>query len=96
MIKNHRKWQDISEEERQEKAEEYFTEVTDQYKNGLLQDTFRSRHMMQTMKRVLNRTIKTISNQMGDGEFETIGNLSVGFLLRTSNAACYLSAGGGR
>ena len=74
MIKNHRKWQDISEEERQEKAEEYFTEVTDQYKNGLLQDTFRSRHMMQTMKRVLNRTIKTISNQMGDGEFETIGS----------------------
>ena len=41
---------------------------------NMLQDTFRSRHMMQTMKRVLNRTIKTISNQMGDGEFETIGS----------------------
>lgn len=74
MIANNRKWQDIDEEERIRKAEMYFGEIADQYKNGLLQDTFRSRHLMQTMKRVVNRTIKAISTQMGDGEFETIGS----------------------
>lgn len=74
MIANHRKWQDIDEEEQIQKAEMYFGEIADQYKNGLLQDTFRSRHLMQTMKRVVNRTIKAISTQMGDGEFETIGS----------------------
>lgn len=74
MIAHHRKWQDIDEEEQVQKAEVYFDEIADQYKNGLLQDTFRSRHLMQTMKRVVNRTIKAISTQMGDGEFETIGS----------------------
>ena len=74
MIRNHQNWQEIEEEERQKKAEECFEAVVDEYKSGLLQDSFRNRHLMNSMKKVLHRTIRTISEQMDIGEFQTIGS----------------------
>ena len=74
LLLHKRSWQDVEESERRQKAEQYFQQVAEQYKNGVLQDTARNHYLMKTMKRVLHRTIAAISSQMGQGNFETVSS----------------------
>jgi ATP-dependent helicase/nuclease subunit B len=74
MLHSGRNWQDIPEEERQEKAAKYFEEVVEEYKDGLLKESFRNQHMMTNLQRILFRTIGTITEQMRQGSFHTVGS----------------------
>lgn len=67
-------WQEIDEEQQRKRAEECFYEVVDQYKNGILQDTCRNKHLVGTLQRILHRTIQTITKQMEQGDFQTVGS----------------------
>jgi ATP-dependent helicase/nuclease subunit B len=74
LIHREKNWQDISEDEQKTKAAEYFHQVITEYKDGILEESFRNRHMISLLQRILHRTIGTITEQMRQGEFRTVGS----------------------
>jgi ATP-dependent helicase/nuclease subunit B len=74
MMKEGNNWQDISREEQKKRGEKYFHQVVEEYKDGILMESFRSRHVMTNLEKILHRTIETITRQMEMGDFRTVGS----------------------
>lgn len=72
LLKQHRDWQDLSEEERHILANQSLNATVEEYKNGLLYDTERDTYMIVRLRRILQRTIWAITEQMKLGDFHTV------------------------
>lgn len=65
-------WQDLPEEERHILANQSLNVTVEEYKNGLLYDTERDSYLIVRLRRILQRTIWAITEQMKMGDFHTV------------------------
>ncbi len=72
LLKRQADWQDISEEERHILANQCLNATVEEYKNGLLYDTERDTYLVVRLRRILQRTIWAITEQMKLGDFHTV------------------------
>ena len=72
LLKSGKKWQDLDEEQQKQNAEQCIEEAVEGYKNGLLHDTKRDEYMIIRLKKLMNRTVWAITEQMKLGKFDTV------------------------
>lgn len=72
LLEQNRDWQDLSEEERHILANQSLNATVEEYKNGLLYDTERDTYMIVRLRRILQRTVWAITEQMKCGDFHTV------------------------
>jgi ATP-dependent helicase/nuclease subunit B len=80
LITEKKKWQDISEKEQHVRANQCINSVVERYREGILYDTERDTYLINRLRRILHRTIHTITRQMEAGSFDTVDS-EVGFEL---------------
>lgn len=80
LLKRQMDWQDLPEEERHIMANQCLNSVVEEYKNGLLYDTERDTYLIVRLRRILQRTIWAITEQMKLGDFHTVES-ELGFLM---------------
>ena len=80
LLKRNLDWQDLPEEERHILANQCLNMVVEEYKNGLLYDTERDTYMIVRLRRILQRTIWAITEQMKLGDFHTVES-ELGFMM---------------
>ncbi|MDE6852732.1 MAG: PD-(D/E)XK nuclease family protein, partial [Lachnospiraceae bacterium] len=80
LLKRQMDWQDLPEEERHILANQCLNMVVEEYKNGLLYDTERDTYLIVRLRRILQRTIWAITEQMKLGDFHTVES-ELGFLM---------------
>lgn len=64
LITEKKKWQDISEKEQHVRANQCINSVVERYREGILYDTERDTYLINRLRRILHRTIHTITRQM--------------------------------
>lgn len=69
MQKEHRKWTDLTEEERNSRIEESLNEAAADYGNSVLYSSARNEYMIVRMKRMLERTVWALTKQLEAGDF---------------------------
>lgn len=72
LLKRDMDWQDVPEEERHVLANQSLNMVIEEYKNGLLYDTERDTYLIVKLRRILQRSIWAITEQMKLGDFKTV------------------------
>lgn len=72
MLRRDLDWQELSEEERHILANQCLNMTVEEYKNGLLYDTERDTYLIVRLRRILQRTIWAITEQMKLGDFHTV------------------------
>lgn len=80
LLKRNLDWQDLPEDERHILANQCLNIVVEEYKNGLLYDTERDTYMIVRLRRILQRTIWAITEQMKLGDFHTVES-ELGFVM---------------
>lgn len=80
LLKRNLDWQDLPEDEWHILANQCLNMVVEEYKNGLLYDTERDSYMIVRLRRILQRTIWAITEQMKLGDFHTVES-ELGFLM---------------
>lgn len=80
LLKRNLDWQDLPEDERHILANQCLNMVVEEYKNGLLYDTERDTYMIVRLRRILQRTIWAITEQMKLGDFHTVES-ELGFMM---------------
>ncbi|MDO4165959.1 MAG: helicase-exonuclease AddAB subunit AddB [Eubacteriales bacterium] len=72
LLKRQVGWQDLAEEERHVLANQCLNATVEEYKNGLLYDTERDTYLVMRLRRILQRSIWAITEQMKLGDFHTV------------------------
>lgn len=72
LLENGQKWEDIDVETQKKKSWECLEAAVEGYKNGLLHDTKRDEYMITRLKKLMNRTVWAITEQMKLGKFDTV------------------------
>ena len=72
LLKSGKRWQDLDDTSQKYNAEQCIDEAVEGYKNGLLHDTKRDEYMIHRLKRLMNRTVWAITEQMKLGKFDTV------------------------
>ncbi len=72
LLKAGKQWWELTEKEQRIQAGECLDEVTNMYKNSLMYETERNTYMAKRLKKLLNRTVWAITEQMKLGKFDTI------------------------
>lgn len=80
LITEKKRWQDIREKEQHVRANQCINSVVERYREGILYDTERDTYLINRLRRILHRTIHTITRQMEAGSFDTVDS-EVGFEL---------------
>lgn len=72
LIRQGKTWQELTEKEQHIEANQCLNQVVEQYKNGLLYDTHRDTYLISRLRRILQRTVWAITQQMSQGVFRTV------------------------
>jgi len=72
LLKSGKQWWELSEEEQHKQADECLEEAVGRYKNSFMYETERNTYMVTRLKKLLNRTIWAVTEQMKLGKFETV------------------------
>lgn len=72
LLKNGKQWWELTEEEQHKQADECLEEAASKYKNSLMYETERDTYMLVRLKKLLNRTVWAVTEQMKLGKFDTI------------------------
>ncbi len=72
LIRQGKTWQELTQQEQHIEANQCLNQVVEQYKNGLLYDTYRDTYLISRLRRILQRTVWAITQQMSQGTFRTV------------------------
>ncbi len=72
LLKNGKQWWELTEEEQHKQADECLDEAAGKYKNSLMYETERDTYMLTRLRKLLNRTVWAVTEQMKLGKFDTI------------------------
>lgn len=72
LLREGKKWTDISEEQQRRRADQCIQEAAGRYKNGLLYSTERDTYLVKRLRRILLRSVWAITKQMELGKFQTV------------------------
>ena len=67
------KWEEVSEDKKQELISKAILECTDDPKYSVLQSTYRHKYMVERINRIANRSISVLTNHLKAGKFSPIG-----------------------
>ncbi|MDD7403115.1 MAG: helicase-exonuclease AddAB subunit AddB [bacterium] len=72
LIREGKNWDEIPEDEQHVRANQCINEVVERYKNGLLYSTERDTYLITRLRRLLQKSIWAITEQMKAGKFRTV------------------------
>ncbi len=72
LLQEGKNWDEITEAQQHIRANECINAVVEEYKNGLLYSTERDTYLITRLRRILQRSIWAITEQMKSGKFQTI------------------------
>jgi len=94
LLKSGKQWWELTEEEQHIQADECLDEAASKYKNSLMYETERDTYMLVRLRKLLNRTVWAVTEQMKLGKFDTIESKAEKFIEDTGgNIESHINGG---
>lgn len=72
LLKDGKQWAELSEEEQHVQANQCLNEAVEKYKNSLMYETERDTYLVSRLRKLLQRTVWAVTEQMKLGKFDTV------------------------